>query len=259
MRFQGKRVLVTGATRGIGAACAKAFLAEGARVAINGRTQGSVDRAIAEIGAMAEIGANAFPAPGDVSTVAGCEAAVTAALAALGGLDVLVNNAGVFFRGLIEETDEAAWDRVMDSNVKSVAFCTRFALPALRASKGNIVNIASESGIAGYPETTAYCASKGAVIALTRAMAMEVAPDIRVNALCPGVIDTDMAREGFAIDEDIEAGLQAQRDSYPLKRIGTPQETAAAVLFLAAPEAAFINGVALPQEGGATVGNWRGV
>ena len=250
MRFRDQAVLITGATRGIGAACAQAFLDEGARVAINGRTETSVATA------MANFGEDAVPAPGDVSTVAGCEAAVAAAMMAFGHIDVLVNNAGVFFRGSIEETDEEAWDAVMNANVKSVQFCTRAALPALQAAKGRIVNIASESGLNGYPGTTAYCASKGAVVNLTRAMAMELAPDVRVNALCPGVVETDMARAGFAIDGDEDEGIRRQHMAYPLQRIGTLEETAAAVLFLASDESGFINGAALPMEGGATVGKW---
>lgn len=250
MRFSGKSVLVTGATRGIGRVAARAFLAEGARVAINGRTATSVAAAL-----------HAFegpvvPAPGDVATGHGCEQAVGAALAAFGGLDVLVNNAGVFFRASVEETDEDAWDHLMAANVKSVLFCTKAALGALRAAGGTVVNIASESGLNGYPETTAYCASKGAVVNLTRAMAMEFAPDIRVNALCPGVVETDMARAGFAVDGDEDEGIRRQHDAYPLKRIGTLDEAAAAILFLAGPESGFINGAAVPMEGGATVGKW---
>lgn len=248
-RFAGKSVLVTGGTRGIGAAIAKAFLAEGARVAVNGRTSASTASAMAEIDGATE-------APGDVATVEGCEAAVTAALTAFGGLDVLVNNAGVFFRGTVEATDEMAWDAVMNANVKSVQFCTRAALPSLRAAKGAIVNIASESGLNGYPETTAYCASKGAVVNLTRSMAMEFAPDIRVNALCPGVVETDMARAGFAVDGDEDEGIRRQHEAYPLQRIGTLEQAAAATLFLCSEEAGFINGAALPMEGGATVGKW---
>lgn len=249
-RFDGARVLITGATRGIGRACAEAFLAEGARVAVNGRTEASVARALAGLDG------DAVAAPGDVATVMGCDAAVAAAMEAFGGLDVLINNAGVFIRESIADTQEDHWDQVMNANVKSVQFCTRAALPALRAARGNIVNVASESGLNGYPETTAYCASKGAVVNLTRAMAMELAPEIRVNALCPGVIETDMSRAGFAVDGDPDEGIRRQQMAYPLQRIGTVEQVAAAALFLASREADFISGAALPIEGGATVGKW---
>jgi meso-butanediol dehydrogenase/(S,S)-butanediol dehydrogenase/diacetyl reductase len=250
LRFEGKRILVTGATRGIGKACARAFLAEGARVAINGRTADSVSRA------MPDFLESAVAAPGDVSTAAGCEVTVAAALDAFGGLDVLVNNAGIFVRQSVVESDEAAWDAVMAANIKSVQFCTKYALPALRVATGNVVNIASESGLNGYPNTSAYCASKGAVVNLTRSMAMEFAPDVRVNALCPGAVETDMARAAFALDGDQDAGIRAQQDAYPTGAIGTVEQCAEAVLFLASSDAAFINGASLPMEGGATVGKW---
>ncbi|MEM7190597.1 MAG: SDR family oxidoreductase [Pseudomonadota bacterium] len=249
-RFTDKKVLVTGSTRGIGTAIADAFITEGARVAINGRRADDV----AEI--VAGLGGQAVAAPGDVSTGAGCQSVVTHSIAALGGLDILVNNAGIFVRQDVEDHDEAAWDAVMNANVKSVQFCTKAAVPALRAAKGNIVNIASESGLNGYPGTTAYCASKGAVVNLTRAMAMELAPEIRVNALCPGVVETDMSRAGFAIDDDEDEGIRRQHMAYPLQRIGTLEQSAEAVLFLASDAAGFISGAALPMEGGATVGKW---
>ncbi|MEX0284193.1 MAG: SDR family NAD(P)-dependent oxidoreductase [Paracoccaceae bacterium] len=247
-RFEGARVLVTGGSRGIGRAIAQAFVAEGARVAVGGRTKASATVTAKEIGAI--------PAPGDVTTVAGCDATVGAAVQGLGGLDILVNNAGVFIREPIAQQSEASWDLIMAANVKSVQFCTRAAIPALQAARGNIVNIASESGLNGYPGSSAYCASKGAVVNLTRSMAMELAPDIRVNALCPGVVETDMSRAGFAVDGDEDEGMRQQQTAYPLGRIGTVEECAAAVLFMASAEAGFINGAALPLEGGATVGKW---
>ena len=250
MRFSGKSVLITGATRGIGKACAEAFLREGARVASNGRTPDSVATA------MPAFDGEGVAAPGDVSTADGCRVAVHKALDAFGGLDVLVNNAGIFRRATIEAMEEADWDAVMAANIKSVQFCTKYAIPALWEARGNVINIASEAGLNGYPETTAYCASKGAVVNLTRAMAMELAPEIRVNALCPGVVETDMSRAGFAVDGDAEEGIRRQHMAYPLQRIGTLEQAAEAVLFLASEGAGFISGAALPMEGGATVGKW---
>ena len=248
-RFLGKKVLVTGATRGIGYAIAQAFHNEGAKVAINGRSQQSVNYALRTI-------SNAFPAPGNLEKVSECKKVLESVIEAFDGLDILVNNAGIFARSSIENTDEKVWDKIMNVNVRSVQFCTKSALAALRFSKGCIVNIASESGLNGFPETSAYCASKGAVVNLTRSLAMELAPDIRVNALCPGVIETDMTREGFAVDGNQEEGIKRQHDAYPLKRIGLLREAAAATLFLASEEAGFINGAALPMEGGSTVGKW---
>ncbi len=250
MDFTGKRAIVTGASRGIGLATAKALLDAGARVAINGRSEGSVNTAIERLGG----GTNLVAAPGDISRASVCEKMVATAIDRLGGLDLLVNNAGVFFRGSIAETDEAAWARVLEANLKGTFFCSRAALPALKASRGCIVHVASQSGLNGYPDTTAYCASKGAVVNLTRAMAIELAPEVRVNCVCPGVIDTDMARAGFARNGDEEAGLQDEAATYPVGRIGNTDEVARAILYLASEDAGFINGIALPMDGGATAG-----
>lgn len=243
MVFAGRAVLITGSSRGIGEATARAFLSDGARVAINGRTEDSVCRAIEELDCPDRL----VGVPGDVSTMAACDAVVNAAVEALGGLDVLVNSAGVFTQTPMVEMDEKLWDSLFDINVKGTYFCSRAALPALQLSKGSIVNVASESGLNGYAGETAYCASKGAVVNLTRAMALELAPRIRVNCICPGIIDTDMARAGFS-------DLSEAAKTYPLKRIGTAAEVAKGILYLASPDAAFITGSALAMDGGATAG-----
>lgn len=248
-RFDGKKVLITGGSRGIGLATAEAFVAQGAEVVIAGRTRSSVEQALASRPLTGARGV-----AGDVSSAGACAALVEQALDLLGGLDVLVNSAGVFESASIEQTDEQLWDRVIDANLKGSYFCSRAAVPALRQRRGNIVHLGSESGVNGYGGSTAYCASKGAIVNLARAMAMELAPQIRVNTVCPGVVETDMALAGFAIDGDQQAGMQQQREQYPLKRVATAAEVASAILYLASDDARFITGESLVMDGGATVG-----
>jgi NAD(P)-dependent dehydrogenase (short-subunit alcohol dehydrogenase family) len=248
--FRDKAVLVTGGTRGIGAATVRAFLAAGARVAVNGRSGDSTQRALSQVGA----GAKAVAAPGDIGTVAGCRAAVGAAVTAFGGLDVLVNNAGVYRDMLMEDSDEAFWDETVNINLKGTFFAAQAALPSLRQRRGNIVNIASESGIMGNPRCTVYCASKGGVVNLTRSMAIELAPDVRVNAVCPGPIETDMTRTGAPAGVDYDKYHEALMQYPYLKRIGTAEEVADAILYLASDAAAFVTGAMLSIDGGSTVG-----
>ncbi|MCH8219225.1 MAG: SDR family oxidoreductase, partial [Planctomycetes bacterium] len=190
MDFTDKRVLVTGSSRGIGFSIAKAFLDAGAQVAINGRTRRSVDAAIEKLGE----GEYRVAAPGDIGTVPGCESVVKTAIDAFGGLDILVNSAGIGSGRPIADCDEKMWDDHVDVNLKGTFFCCRAAIPELRKSKGNIVNIGSDAGLMGVPGITVYCASKGGVVNMTRAMALEIAPDVRVNCICPGYVDTDMIR-----------------------------------------------------------------
>lgn len=250
--FTGKRVLVTGGTRGIGYAVADAFCNAGAMVAINGRTLESAQQAIEKIGHANSLVA----APGDIGSVAGCEAVVQRAIEALGGLDILVNNAGVGVDASIEDSDEALWDKTLNVNLKGTFFCCKAALAALRSSKGCIVNLASDAGLMGNPNSSVYCASKGGVVNLTRALALELAPEVRVNCVCPGYVDTDMVRRDW-IDKDSDPQKLEEmlRDYAPLKRMASPAEIANAILYLAAGEAGFITGSALQIDGGSTAGH----
>jgi len=253
--FTNKRVLVTGGTRGIGRGSVEAFLDAGARIAINGRTAESAAAAIAALGNSERL----LAAPGDIATAAGCEAVVGAAVEGLGGLDVLVNCAGVGKGGRIEDFDEAAWDEMLDVNLKGIFFCIRAALAALRNSKGNIVNVASDAGLIGELGLTVYCASKGGVINMTRAMALELAPDVRVNCVCPGYVDTDMVRrDGIEQADDPAAAERAIINYSPLKRIATPGEIATAIIYLASGNARFVTGAAFQIDGGSTAGRSRG-
>ena len=243
--FEGKRVLVTGGSRGIGRATVEAFREAGARVAVNGRTAESTAEGIVAMGDDGLIAA-----PGDIGTVAGCEAAVGAALDAFGGLDVLVNSAGVAKARSVETCDEAFWDEVIDINLKGTFFCIRAAAAALRESRGSIVNVASTSGLTGDANLSTYCASKGGVVLLTKALSAEFAPEVRINCVCPGWVDTDMAKV-YVNRSDDPAAARAEIDAdSPMGRIARPDEIAASILYLASKAAGIVTGVVLPIDGG---------
>lgn len=246
--FTDRRVLVTGSTRGIGLATARAFLAAGAKVAINGRKEEAVAATIQELG-----GERMVAAAGSVSTAHGCRAIVEAAVDGLGGLDVLVNNAGILEIGPFEEITEDSWDRLFDTNVKGTFLCSQAALPALREGGGAIVNLSSVAGLEGYAGFNLYCATKGAVTNLTRAMARELAPEVRVNCVCPTGTDTEMVQVFLGGPEPARNRTDYEA-SMPMRRMATVEEVADSILFLTSDQGTYLSGVALPIDGARTAG-----
>jgi len=247
--FSGKRVLVTGGARGIGAATVLAFRAAGATVAVGARSLASYQAFVADHGE-----ARVIPAIGPLERQEDCRRVVDAAVSALGGLDVLVNSAGVYAEIDIADVDDAHWFETMAVNVAGTFFCAQAALPALEASRGNIVNLGSDAGLVGAANAVPYAASKGAVVNMTRAMAVGLATSVRVNCVCPGFVWTEMVERMARASGDFDAYVAAARNHSPMHRIGTPEEVAAAILYLASDAAAFVNGVALPIDGGGIAG-----
>jgi NAD(P)-dependent dehydrogenase (short-subunit alcohol dehydrogenase family) len=252
MNFSGKKILVTGGTRGIGRAAVEEFLRAGARVAVNGSSEASVAKTLAELDA----GDKAVAAPGNLSLVADCQRVVESAIARLQGLDVLVNNAGIGGAGLkIEETTENDWNEMLNVNLRAVFFCTKHAVPALRAAKGNVVNVASILGLGGRGTgLTLYCASKGGVVNMSRDLAIELAPDIRVNCVCPGAVDTEMLQDlGRELGHgDVAAGYAILTQNRPMKRVARASEIANAIVYLASDLASFVTGSIHAVDGGVT-------
>ncbi len=251
MRLENKVCIVTGGGSGIGRASCLLFAREGARVVVADKRQEAAEAVAAECAAT---GAEAIAVEVDVSRSVDAERMVARTLDAFGRLDVLVNNAGYGIAGTVLETDEKAWDDLMAVNVRGVFLCSRFAIPAMRAGGGGtIVNTASVVAAVGIRNRAAYCASKGAVAALTRAIAIaHVADGIRCNAVAPGTIDTPYFDEILRKSPDPEAvrkGLEARQ---LLGRLGAPEEIAAGILFLASDESRFATGTILTIDGGMT-------
>jgi NAD(P)-dependent dehydrogenase (short-subunit alcohol dehydrogenase family) len=248
--YSGKTVLVTGAGRGLGLSIACAFHQAGATVHLNDRTRDGVERAIAQLGG----GARLIAAPADLASADGAAQATEPARRS-GRLDFIVNNAAVNIEAPIAETDDAHWDLHIAVVLKATFFTVRSALPLLIQSKGAVINIASELGLQAIANNVAYVAAKHGVLALTRAMAIELAPQgVRVNALCPGTMDTELMREcaeasGNPADYYRRFGLY-----HPLGRIATPDEIASFVLCLASPATSFMTGAAIALDGGSSAG-----
>jgi NAD(P)-dependent dehydrogenase (short-subunit alcohol dehydrogenase family) len=244
--MDGRRAIVTGGASGIGRATAQLLSAEGARVAVADLDEAGA-RAVAEA-----CGPDALALGMDVSEAEDCRRAVERVADAYGGLDVLVNNAGIIRRADVVETTEEEWDRVMAVNVRSVYLMSRFAIPVMVAGGGGaIVNTGSGWGLKGGARAASYCASKGAVVNLTRAMAIDHGPqDVRVNCVCPGDTDTAMLRSEAEQLGETEDAFLADAAARPLQRIGRPEDVAHAIAYLASDAAAFVTGSVLVVDGG---------
>jgi 3-oxoacyl-[acyl-carrier protein] reductase len=239
-----KTVLITGAAKGIGAACARAFAREGYAVAVHYHT--SKEQALALCGGLTAMGADAMTVCADLTDRAAIAGMFSAVHDRFGRIDVLVNNAGIALVKLFTDTADDEWDRMISADLTAVAACCKAVLPdMIRRHSGCIVNIASMWGEVGASCEVAYSAAKAGVIGLTKALAKEVAPSgIRVNAVSPGVIMTDMMR-GFSEDD-----LAALRDEIPMGVLGEPDDVAGAVVFLAGDKAKYITGQILSVNGG---------
>jgi NAD(P)-dependent dehydrogenase (short-subunit alcohol dehydrogenase family) len=248
MRLEGKLAVITGAATGIGRATARLFVDEGARVVIADINETGGRRTVDEL----EAGEAASFLRADVSRAAEMEALMNDAADAMGGIDVIVNNAGVQRSGAVTEFDESDWDALMRVNPKSCFFGAKYGVPHLRRrGGGSIVNTASIAGLKGGPGMTAYSASKGAIVAFTKALAAELAADgIRVNSVCPGWIDTPFNQPAI----DFMGGREKQhalvRSSVPLGLQGTPEQVAPGIAFLASDSSSYITGQTLVIDGG---------
>lgn len=247
MLLKNKVAIVTGAGSGFGQATAELFAREGAAVVA---VDINVQAADAVAGAITDAGGQAIAIAADVADPQAVKGFIDRAVAEFGQLDILFNNAGIFIPGTVEETSIEDWDRVSDVNLKSVFLGMKYAMPHLKKSKGNIISTASAGGIIGFPDAVSYGATKGGVVSLTRAAAVDYAKDdIRVNCICPGTGETGMTR-GLLEDSTIKDAFLAP---IPLHRLGQPEDVAKAALFLASDLSGYISGHALPVDGGWTM------
>ncbi len=253
-RFKERVVLVTGASSGIGRACALALGAEGASVVAAGRRRERLDQVVERIRAS---GGQAVVAVGDVREEAVCAEWVRLARERFGALHGLVNAAGVIGSGTLADTAPAEWDRIMDTNLRSVYLLTRAAAPELIKTRGGVVSVSSVAGLRPYAGILAYCVSKGGLNLFTQCAALELAPHgVRVNAVNPGVVVTELHTVTNAVP-DYPGFLERSKTTHPLGRVGQPEEVASLVLFLLSDEAGWVTGACVSIDGGRALASAR--
>jgi NAD(P)-dependent dehydrogenase (short-subunit alcohol dehydrogenase family) len=246
--LEGKVAIVTGASSGIGKATALKFAQEGAKVALVARRAEELEKLAGDIKAD---GGQALSVAADVTKQEDCKRVVEQTVEAFGGVDVLVNAAGIIATGTIENLKLDDWDYMMNINVSAPFYLTQQALPYLIAAKGSVVHVSSVTGIRAFPGVLSYCVSKAAVTQLTYCSALELAPKgVRVNAVCPGVVRTQLHRTGYMNEEQYAKFLEHSKTTHPLGRVGEPEEVADLIAFLASPKAGWITGEAVAIDGG---------
>jgi NAD(P)-dependent dehydrogenase (short-subunit alcohol dehydrogenase family) len=248
MSTTGKVAIVTGATSGIGRATARRFARDGYAVVAVGRSAEALQAVTGEVEAA---GGRAQGVAADVTAADSPARIVARAVEAFGGIDALVNAAGIIASGTVETTTDEAWDLMLDINVRAPFRLMREAVPHLTARKGAVVNVSSVTGLRAFPGVLAYCASKAAVDQLTRCAALELAPKgVRVNAVNPGVVVSNLHRRGGMGDEQYAAFLERSRETHPLGRPGQADEVAELIVFLATERSGWITGDTIAIDGG---------
>lgn len=255
MQLEGKVAIITGAGSGIGEAAAKLLVSQGAKVIIADWNEAEANRVANEINLMHPGDESALAVHADVSSEQQVKLLVQQALSKYGSIDILFNNAAVILAKELEDITEAEWTRTLDINLKSVYLMIKYCIPEIKKSRGSIVNMASLNGLLGQRQNPVYSATKGAIIALTKALALDYAKDdVRVNCICPAGVMTPLLEKWIGQQPDQEATVNALNSMHPLGRCATTEEIANAVLYLASSQSNFITGIALTVDGGASLG-----
>lgn len=255
MQLEGKVAIITGGGSGIGEATARLFANHGAKVIIADWNEPEASRVANEMNGMLTANGGAYAVKTDVSSEQQVKHLVQQTLATYGSIDILFNNAAVVLPKELEDITEEEWTRTLDINLKSVYLMIKYCIPEIRKNRGNIVNMASLNGLLGQRKNPVYSATKGAIIAMTKALALDYAKDgVRVNCICPAGVMTPLLEDWIGQQPDPVETIQALIDMHPLGRCATTEEVAKAVLYLASDSSVFITGVALPVDGGASLG-----